>query len=160
MLFKICLIVTVVWPKITLTELSLLDHIAEETSRSHTGPYSYVGITLFCCSSSFNRTFFFLPGFETTSHKSEYVGSEVVTAVTPCSLVEFYQRFGGTYWYKLCDSTLKVEAVLSSETSMYLYQITRCRIVDDIARTSNRTRMFHVKAGGTYTCSNYCTLIG
>jgi hypothetical protein len=36
-LFKICLIGIDVWPKNTLTQLSLLGHIAEETSRSCMG---------------------------------------------------------------------------------------------------------------------------
>jgi hypothetical protein len=64
----------------------------------------------------------------------------VFREVTPCSVLEVYQSFGGNYYIfrveekatqatvKLHVSTLKMEEICSSETSVNFYQITRCLI--------------------------------
>jgi hypothetical protein len=79
-----------------------------------------------------------------------FVGFEIFTAVvmksiifwdmTPCSLLSCNRRFGGTYRLhsacllvlaEIISSTLKMEAIPSSETSVVTQQTTRRHIPED-----------------------------
>jgi hypothetical protein len=54
--------------------------------------------------------------------------------LTPCSVVTVHFDFSGKYGHYLlgllirCSSTLKMEAVLFSETTVNIYQTTRCHV--------------------------------
>jgi hypothetical protein len=76
--------------------------------------------------------------------RAEYVGFEVLTAmvmkrtifwgITPCSPLSVNRRFGGTYRVKagqLILSTLKMEVICSSETSVDTQRTTRSYIPED-----------------------------
>jgi hypothetical protein len=83
---------------------------------------------------------------ESKCNKTENVGFEVFTAVvmksiifwdvTPCSLLSYNRRFGGTPAYllvlaEIISSTLKMEAICSSETSVATQQTTWRHIPED-----------------------------
>jgi hypothetical protein len=52
----------------------------------------------------------------------------VFWVVTPCSLVDGYRRFGGTYCLYLLFSSLMIETISALETMITIYKI-KCRNV-------------------------------
>jgi hypothetical protein len=69
--------------------------------------------------------------------------------ITPCSPLRVNRRFGGTYrlhlpWFfaELISSTLKMEKICSSETSVDTQRITRCYIPEDVTLHNYRCENF------------------
>jgi hypothetical protein len=60
----------------------------------------------------------------------DYFQTTVFWDVAPCSLIEVYQRFGGSYC--LYPQAMMTEAVRTSETLEKFCQTTRCNIPEDI----------------------------
>jgi hypothetical protein len=68
--------------------------------------------------------------------KAVVMKSIIFWDMTPCSPSSFNRRFGGTYRLhmvlaSLITSTLKMEAIVFSETSVETRRTTRCRISED-----------------------------
>jgi hypothetical protein len=93
---------------------------------------------------------------DTSEQMNKIMTGAISCNVTPCSVVQVYQHFWGTYCphhqgqrvsqasSKLsnfaCSAysfTLKMETVSSSETLLNLYQTTWCHIPDDTTRNQD-----------------------